>query len=196
MGRTVIHRLENVERQEEKKSVSVEIKLKRRLVIKFGLKKMVWNIILGPSRSSYDFFNKKGLSYRSQSKESAITTVGYIRSLRERVTIDILSYQLWMQSKGKSITWFHHPPRGSVDRALDSGSENPGSSRSGARYSTPGGDGRRSVAGTARGPGEAGEWGGPCPVVGARKTLDLNSAGQQELRDRMVEVRAGATSYA
>ena len=88
------------------------------------------------------------------------------------------------------------PPRGSVDRALDSGSENPGSSRSGARYSTPGGDGRRSVAGTARGPGEAGEWGGPCPVVGARKTLDLNSAGQQELRDRMVEVRAGATSYA
>ena len=37
-----------------------------------------------------------------------MTTVGYIRSLRERVTIDILSYQLWMQSKGKSITWFHH----------------------------------------------------------------------------------------
>ena len=60
------------------------------------------------------------------------------------------------------------PPRGSIGRALDSGSENPGSSRSGARYSTPGGDGRRSVAGTARGPDEAGEWGGPCPVVGAR----------------------------
>ena len=39
LGRTVLHHLENVERQEERKSVSVEIKLKRRLVIKFGLKK-------------------------------------------------------------------------------------------------------------------------------------------------------------
>ena len=37
------------------------------------------------------------------------------------------------------------------------------------------------------------EWGGPCPLVGARKTLGLNSAGQLGLRDRMVEVRAGAT---
>ena len=55
---------------------------------------------------------------------------------------------------------------------------------------------RRSVAGTARGPAEAGEWGGPCPVVGARKALGLNSAGQLELRDRMVEIRTGATSYA
>ena len=79
---------------------------------------------------------------------------------------------------------------------MGSGSENPGSSRSGARYSTPGGDDRGSVVGTTREPGEAGEWGGPCPVVRARKTLDLNSAGQLELHDRMVEVRAGATSYA
>ena len=52
------------------------------------------------------------------------------------------------------------------------------------------------MTGTARGPGEAGEWGGPCPVVEARKTLDLNSAGPQELRDRMVEVRADATGHA
>ena len=44
LGRTVIHRLENVERQEEKKSVSVEIKLKRRLVIKFGLEKKWYGI--------------------------------------------------------------------------------------------------------------------------------------------------------
>ena len=85
---------------------------------------------------------------------------------------------------------------GSVYRAWNSRSENPGSSRSVARYSTPGGDGRRSVAGTARGSDEAGEWGGPCPVVGARKILDLNSSGQLELRDRMIEVRVGATSYA
>ena len=55
------------------------------------------------------------------------------------------------------------------------------------QHSRAGGDGRRSVAGTARGPAEAGEWGGPCPVVGAPKTLDLNSAGHQELRDRKVE---------
>ena len=34
------------------------------------------------------------------------------------------------------------------------------------------------------------------PVVGALETLDLNSAGQQELCDRTVEVRAGATGYA
>ena len=47
-----------------------------------------------------------------------------------------------------------------------------------------------------RGPDEAGEWGGPCPVVVARKTLGLNSAGQLELRDRMIELRAGTTSYA
>ena len=32
--------------------------------------------------------------------------------------------------------------------------------------------------------------------VGARNTLDLNSAGQQELRDRTIEVRADATDYA
>ena len=57
--------------------------------------------------------------------------------------------------------------------------------------STPGGDGRRSAAGTARGPDEAGEWGGPCPVVGARKTSDLDFAGQQKLRERTVEFRAG-----
>ena len=69
------------------------------------------------------------------------------------------------------------PPSGSFDRALDSGSGNPGSGRSSARYGTSGGDGRRSVAGAARGPAEAGEWGGPCPVDGARKTLGLNSAG-------------------
>ena len=36
----------------------------------------------------------------------------------------------------------------------------------------PGGDARRSVAGAARGQGEASEWGAPClPVVGERKTL-------------------------
>ena len=37
--------------------------------------------------------------------------------------------------------------------------------------------GHPTVVGTARGPGEAGEWGGPCPVIGARKALGLNSAG-------------------
>ena len=37
IGRTCMRRLENVERQEEKESDSVEIKLKRHLVIKFGL---------------------------------------------------------------------------------------------------------------------------------------------------------------
>ena len=47
-----------------------------------------------------------------------------------------------------------------------------------------------------RGPDEAGEWGGPCPVVVARTTLGLNSAGQLELRDQMVGIRVGATSYA
>ena len=50
------------------------------------------------------------------------------------------------------------------------------------------------MAGTARGPDEASEWGGPCPVIRARKTWGLNSAGQLELRDRMVEVRAGTTA--
>ena len=52
------------------------------------------------------------------------------------------------------------------------------------------------MTGTARGPDEAIEWGGLCPVVGARKTLGVNSAGQLELGDQMVEVRASATSYA
>ena len=33
-------------------------------------------------------------------------------------------------------------------------------------------------------------------VVGVRKTLGLNSARQQELRNRTVEVMAGATGYA
>ena len=49
------------------------------------------------------------------------------------------------------------------------------------------------MAGTATGPDEAGEWGVPCPVVGARKTSGRNSTGQLKLRDWMVEVRAGAT---
>ena len=83
-----------------------------------------------------------------------------------------------------------------VEQALDSGSENPSSSHSGARYSTPSRDGRQPVAGTARGPDEAGEWGGQCPVIGAQKTLDLNAAGQQGLHDWTVEVRAGTTGYA
>ena len=69
-------------------------------------------------------------------------------------------------------------------------------SRCGARYSNPGGDGQQSVAGTTRGPGEAGEWGGPCPVIGICKTFCLNLAGPQELHNQMVRARAGATSYA
>ena len=53
---------------------------------------------------------------------------------------------------------------------------------------TPGGDGRMPVAGAAWGPGEAGEWGGPGPVVGewwgpspwCHGALGLNSVTQQE----------------
>ena len=52
------------------------------------------------------------------------------------------------------------------------------------------------MAGTAGVPDESGEEGGPCAVVGARTTLDLNSAWQQKLRDRTVDVRAGATGHA
>ena len=37
---------------------------------------------------------------------------------------------------------------------------------------------------------------GPYLVVGARTTLGLNSAGHLKLCDRMVEVRADATTYA
>ena len=40
-GRTVIHRLENIETQEEKESGSVEIKMKRDLVIDFRLIKSI-----------------------------------------------------------------------------------------------------------------------------------------------------------
>ena len=52
-GRTVIHPPENIERQEEKDSSSVQIKLKRHLVMEFRLIK-VYEIILGPSRSICD----------------------------------------------------------------------------------------------------------------------------------------------
>ena len=48
-GRTVMHRPENIERQEEKENGNVEIKLKRHLVIEFRLKKAL-EIILGLSR--------------------------------------------------------------------------------------------------------------------------------------------------
>ena len=44
--------------------------------------------------------------------------------------------------------------------------------------------------------GEVGERGGPCPGFGARKTLGLNSAEHPEFPDRMVGVRAHATSSA
>ena len=37
-GRRIMHRLKNVERQEEKESASVEIRLKRHLVIKFEIR--------------------------------------------------------------------------------------------------------------------------------------------------------------
>ena len=43
---------------------------------------------------------------------------------------------------------------------------------------------------------EPGDWGEPCPVVGARKTFDLNSAGQQELCDFTIDVRAGTIGNA
>ena len=82
---------------------------------------------------------------------------------------------------------------------LDSGSENNGSSRSSARYSTPGGDGGRFVAWQGPPEGQVKPVSGVDrihPIVGARKTCGLNSAGQLKLRDRVVEVRAGATSYA
>ena len=69
------------------------------------------------------------------------------------------------------------PPRGSVDRALDSGSEDPCSSRCLAQIALP--VGWPAACGRhRRGPDKAGEWGGPCPVVGARKILGLHPAGQ------------------
>ena len=43
-----MQRIENIERQEEKEDGSVEIKLERRSVIEFGLKKSTGDI-LGPS---------------------------------------------------------------------------------------------------------------------------------------------------
>ena len=43
VGRMVIHRLDYSERQEEKETGSVEIKLKRSLVIDFSLKKYIEN---------------------------------------------------------------------------------------------------------------------------------------------------------
>ena len=49
-GRAVIHPYENIERQEEKESGSVQIKPKRHLVIEFRLIK-VSELILGPLRS-------------------------------------------------------------------------------------------------------------------------------------------------
>ena len=42
-GRTVKHRLENIERQKEKESGSVKLKLERHLVVEFGLKKSIGN---------------------------------------------------------------------------------------------------------------------------------------------------------
>ena len=52
-GRAIMHRLENIERLEEKESGSVEMKLECHLVIEFGLKR-VSEIILGPSRTLCD----------------------------------------------------------------------------------------------------------------------------------------------
>ena len=40
-GRMVNHRLENIERQEEKECASVKIKLERHLVVEFNLKKNI-----------------------------------------------------------------------------------------------------------------------------------------------------------
>ena len=48
LGQTVIHPYENIEIQEEKESVSVQINPKRQLVIEFRLIK-VSELILGPS---------------------------------------------------------------------------------------------------------------------------------------------------
>ena len=86
-GRRIMHRLKNVERQEEKESASVEIRLKRHLVIKFEI--CLKNGIEDNSRAIaivvWLLQQIQRLSYRPESKESAITTASCIRSLREWV---------------------------------------------------------------------------------------------------------------
>ena len=63
-----------------------------------------------------------------------------------------------------TITTFFYKPSGPVGGVLNSMSENPDSSCSGTRIALL--VGMDPVSGTARGPVEAGEWGGPCPDVG------------------------------
>ena len=84
-GRTVMHRLENVERQEHNESVSVQIKLKRHIVIKFGLINGIEDNFRAIAIAMRQLQQIQKLSCQSQSKKSAITTAGRIRSLRERV---------------------------------------------------------------------------------------------------------------
>ena len=52
-GQTVIHPFKNIERQDEKESDSVQIKLKSHLLMEFRLLK-VSEIVLGPSQLFYD----------------------------------------------------------------------------------------------------------------------------------------------
>ena len=66
---------------------------------------------------------------------------------------------------------------------------------SGLDICTSRGDGRRSGAGTARGPGEAGDWVDRVQLSGTYK-FGLASARQQEFCDWTVEVGTGATNHA
>ena len=66
-GRMVIHPPQNIERQEEKNSSNVQIKLKRRLVMEVRLIKVA-EITLGPLRSIFDCVSafKDGDTYQIQ----------------------------------------------------------------------------------------------------------------------------------
>ena len=96
-----MHHPENIERHEQKKSGSVEIKLRGHLVKEFRLIKgngdsfSVIAIVLQLCQQN------ERLLYRVVAKESAITTAGCTRSC-------VAVSPVWIQSKRKSITWLHH----------------------------------------------------------------------------------------
>ena len=86
-SRRIMHRLKNVERQEEKERASVEIRLKCHLVIKFEirLKNGIEDNSTAIAIVVWLLQQIQRLSYRPESKESAITTASCIRCLREWV---------------------------------------------------------------------------------------------------------------
>ena len=81
-----MHRPENIERQEEKENCSEKIKLKRHFMVEFRLRNDIRDNFRAITIVVRLRQQIQELSYQANSKESAITTAGRIRSWPCRIS--------------------------------------------------------------------------------------------------------------